>query len=266
MRKLTPLMTELLLWLGNRLTGERGNGHPIRVTTNTWVGLMNRGLIGPYRSYMVGDDFVGGHALTTDGLIWLHRFGATGEMRRNAVRKLWIEADHAEAAGDSAEHARIEAHLSGAGSSRPTYRRRPKPAAEATCGINSSSSVAQPGEPCTLPAGHNLHAATANHSWAPADLAPSSLRDQREATAADRTHVAKTRPGKATPDVFDEYGADRRWTYVGPGGLFRLTEGDWTPQVHAVAIEGKHGHFTIYMLGNACADISRRADDTWGRA
>lgn len=318
---MTPLMTELLLWFGARLTGERPTAPAARLAT--FVGLIDRELITPLRGHPDGERSV--HALTTDGLIWLHRNGTTGEMRRNAVRRLWVEADHAAALGDFAELTRIEAYLSGVQSGRPVRGRKPAERTEfagshayrpgdggrcsfadcgcppsspnhagweprewskedearviakgaAPCGVHAQEEYGTPyGDRCTYATRHD-----GNHSWAPDDLAPSSVAEQRAALAADREHTRRTQPtdivdtvlfdaeqfrglkpapgpvpaGSVTLPRHGHYGADARWTHEA-GDTFKVNDGA-TPEltVRARAVRGQRGRFELFFLGRFVA-------------
>lgn len=59
-----------------------------------------------------------------------------------------------------------------------------------------------------------------------------------------------------------EYVADERWTYTGTPGLFRLGD-ERSPQVHARAVPGRPGRFTVSILGRDVDDVERAPDGEW---
>lgn len=146
------------------------------------------------------------------------------------------------------------------------------------CGVHYESSATIR---CTLSPGH----VGRNHSWCPEDLAPSDTTTQRAAYAADQERAEKVGEleherslvevraelGNSAPhiadsthaDPYEEYGADRRWTYVGPGGSFQLTGEDGGLAVYAVAVHGMHGRFTLMMLNRVVTEVALAPDGYW---
>lgn len=111
--------------------------------------------------------------------------------------------------------------------------------------------------PCTLRAGHNgRHLLEKDVARAAAELT------LRPAAEVERPHIADATGADYLADPYTEYGADERWTYLGPGGLFRVGP-EAQPVVHAVALPKHPGRFSLIMLGHMVADVERAPDGMW---
>lgn len=236
--ELSPTMFAALTYLLYDATGAPlPDDVPVGVHANTLKALIGRGLVisrdrwtwfrpGIHRHHIARNGTA--HVLTADGLRMLS-YQPDTNVRELAAQQAVRDAAHAYALATGIDHddavselmtdyrrnaaaARLVAEKTIFSTGRS--QRELTPARPVLCrqsSIPASRHEPEANEFCDLSIDHE-----GNHSWAPKDLAPSSLRVQREALAADQAHAkraSKVRDdqaaGSVTPAADPGWVADR---------------------------------------------------------